>query len=118
MRPFRFVATILLGSLLLAGAAAAHEGHDHGAPPPPVTNTIAPRIDASSNDFEIVAIARGDRLRLYLDTFRTNEPVKDAQVEIDTAAGKAPTKWRLPGCSAPAPTIWPSPFRRPASSTF
>ena len=87
MRPFRFVATILLGSLLLAGAAAAHEGHDHGAPPPPVTNTIAPRIDASSNDFEIVAIARGDRLRLYLDTFRTNEPVKDAQVEIDTAAG-------------------------------
>lgn len=87
MRPFRCVATILLGSLLLAGAATAHEGHDHGAPPTPVTNTIAPRIDASSNDFEIVAIARGDRLRLYLDTFRTNEPVKDAQVEIDTAAG-------------------------------
>ncbi len=87
MRPFRCVATTLLGSLLLAGAATAHEGHDHGAPPPPVTNTIAPRVDASSNDFEIVAIARGDRLRLYLDAFRTNEPVKDAEIEIDTAAG-------------------------------
>jgi hypothetical protein len=87
MRPFRLVATSLLCSLLLAGVAAAHEGHDHGAPPPPVTNTIAPRIDASSNDFEIVAIARGDRLRLYLDAFRTNEPVKGAEIEIDTAAG-------------------------------
>ena len=87
MSQFRFVATNLLCFVLLAGAAAAHEGHDHGAPPPPVTNTIAPRIDASSNDFEIVAIARGDRLRLYLDTFKTNEPVKDAEIEIDTAAG-------------------------------
>ena len=87
MRQFRFVATNLLCSLLLAGGAAAHEGHNHGAPPPPVTNTIAPRIDASSNDFEVVAIARGDRLRFYLDTFRTNEPVRDAEIEIDTAAG-------------------------------
>ncbi len=87
MRYFSFIATNLLCLTLLAGAAAAHQGHDHGAPPPPVTNTIAPRIDASSNDFEIVAIARGDRLRLYLDTFRTNEPVRDAEIEIDTAAG-------------------------------
>lgn len=87
MRPFHFVAINLLGSLLLAGTAVAHEGHDHGAPPPPVTNTIAPRIDASSNDFEIVAIVRGDRLRLYLDTFKTNEPVRDAEIEVDTAAG-------------------------------
>ena len=87
MSKFRFVATSLLCFLLLVGATKAHEGHDHGAPPPPVTNTIAPRIDASSNDFEIVAIARGDRLRLYLDTFKTNEPVRDAEIEIDTAAG-------------------------------
>lgn len=87
MSQFRFVATCLLCFMLPAGPAVAHEGHDHGAPPPPVTNTIAPRIDASSNDFEIVAIARGDRLRLYLDTFRTNEPVRDAEIQIDTAAG-------------------------------
>ena len=64
MPQFRFVAANLLCLMLFAGASAAHEGHDHGAPPPPVTDTIAPRIDASSNDFEIVAIARGDRLWL------------------------------------------------------
>jgi hypothetical protein len=74
--------------LVLAPALAlAHEGHDHTAPPPPVSATIAPRADASSNDFEIVAIARGDRLRLYLDTFKGNEPVKDAVIEVDTPAG-------------------------------
>lgn len=74
-------------SMLLAAGAAAHEGHDHGAPPPPVSSTIAPRADASSNDFEVVAIARGDRLRLYVDTFRGNEPVRNAVVEVDTPAG-------------------------------
>jgi hypothetical protein len=73
--------------LLSPGPAAAHEGHDHGAPPPPVSATIAPRADASSDDFEVVAIARGDRLRLYLDTFKGNEPVKDAVIEVDTPAG-------------------------------
>lgn len=72
---------------VFAGSAHAHEGHDHAAPPPPVSTTIAPRADASSNDFEIVAIARGDRLRLYLDTFKGNEPVKDAVIEVDAAGG-------------------------------
>ena len=78
---------VAVSSLLLAVGAAAHEGHDHGAPPPPVSSTIAPRADASSNDFEVVAIARGDRLRLYVDTFRDNEPVRNAVVEVDTPAG-------------------------------
>lgn len=77
----------VVSSMLLAAGAAAHEGHDHGAPPPPVSSTIAPRADASSNDFEVVAIARGDRLRLYVDTFRDNEPVRNAIVEVDTPAG-------------------------------
>ncbi|MBL0898587.1 MAG: RND transporter, partial [Reyranella sp.] len=76
-----------VSSMLLAAGAAAHEGHDHGAPPPPVSSTIAPRADASSNDFEVGVIARGDRLRLYVDTFRGNDPVRDAVVEIDTPAG-------------------------------
>ena len=81
------------GSALAAGIAvalsaagvAAHEGHDHGVEPPAASATIAPRAEASSDDFEVVAIARGDKLRLYLDSFRTNEPVKDATVEVDVA---------------------------------
>jgi membrane fusion protein, heavy metal efflux system len=63
----------------------AHDGHDHGAPLPPVSSTIAPRADASSTDFEIVAIARGDKLSIFLDTFRENQPVDGAVIEIDAA---------------------------------
>ncbi|MCZ8310011.1 MAG: efflux RND transporter periplasmic adaptor subunit [Magnetospirillum sp.] len=79
----------LLVSAMLFGAlpTAAHEGHDHGAPPPPVSLTIAPRADASSADFELVAIARGPNLRIYLDTFRGNEPIHDAEIELDGPAG-------------------------------
>jgi hypothetical protein len=78
-----FLASLLAAVAFWAGAAHAHEGHDHGAPPPPVSATIAPRADASSNDFELVAIARGERLRLYLDRFRSNEPVNGASIEVD-----------------------------------
>lgn len=78
---------MLLAALLTAAPAAAHEGHDHGAPPPPVSVTIAPRADASSADFEVVAIARGAKLRIYVDTFRGNEPVDGAEIEVDGPGG-------------------------------
>jgi cobalt-zinc-cadmium efflux system membrane fusion protein len=83
----RHFLTILFFSLTLAAPAAAHEGHDHGAPPPPVSATIAPRADASSEDFEMVIAARDGRLQIYLDTFRGNEPVTDAAIEIDGPEG-------------------------------
>ena len=87
MRRLALHAVAVVSLVVSPGLAIAHEGHDHGAPPPPVSATIAPRADASSDDFEIVAIARGSRLRLYLDAFRTNQPVRDAVIEIDTPAG-------------------------------
>ncbi len=78
---------LMLATFFGASLAAAHEGHDHGAPPPPVSVTIAPRADASSADFELVAIARGAKVRIYLDTFRGNEPVRDADIDVDGPAG-------------------------------
>ncbi len=81
---------LLLLTLAIGGhalPARAHEGHDHGAPPPPVSATIAPRADASSEDFEMVLVARDGRLQIYLDTFRGNEPVPDAVIEVDGPDG-------------------------------
>lgn len=78
---------MMMTSLFAGRPGLAHEGHDHGAPPPPVSVTIAPRADASSADFELVAIARGAQLRVYLDTFRGNEPVEDAEIEVDGPGG-------------------------------
>lgn len=87
--PNKFAMPLLLSVAMLLGAASAraHEGHDHGAPPPPISSTIAPRADASTTDLELVAIARGDKLEIYLDTFRGNEPVDGAEIEIDSPAG-------------------------------
>lgn len=77
----------LLLLLTLGLAVSAHEGHDHGAPPPPVSASIAPRFDASSEAFEIVGAFRDGKLTLHLDRFLGNTPVIDAEIEIETPTG-------------------------------
>ena len=72
---------------VLAGSALAHEGHDHGAAPPPVSKTIAPRGEALSETFELVAVPRDGTLTLFLDRFRTNEPVTGATIDVETPDG-------------------------------
>jgi hypothetical protein len=81
-------------ALGLASPVLAHEGHDHGAPPAPISANVAPRAEASSADFEIVAVARGDALEITLDTFRHNEPVDNAAIEVDTPSGLLKPKRR------------------------
>lgn len=70
----------------------AHEGHDHGAEPPPPPPTIAPRGGAHSDRFEIVAVAQGKTLAIYLDDYKTNAPVDHAEVEVETPAGPVNAK--------------------------
>ncbi|MFE1597873.1 HlyD family efflux transporter periplasmic adaptor subunit [Methylobacterium sp. ID0610] len=74
---------------LLAGSAHAHDGHDHGAPPPPVSRTIAPRGEAASTAFELVAVPGDGALILHLDRFETGEPVRGATLTVETPAGPA-----------------------------
>jgi len=74
-------------ALALVSPTFAHEGHDHDAPLPPVSATIAPRAEASSSDFELVLIARGTELVIHLDAFETNAPIPGADVELDTPSG-------------------------------
>jgi membrane fusion protein, heavy metal efflux system len=78
---------VLMVVWLAAPSVSAHDGHDHGAPPTPVSTTIAPRIDASSDIFELIGVLRGSKLTLFIDRFITNEPVTDAEVEVETSAG-------------------------------
>ncbi|MFH6786187.1 MULTISPECIES: efflux RND transporter periplasmic adaptor subunit [Methylobacterium] len=95
MSPFRLPAASRAPAAALALLALpflparAHEGHDHGAPQPPVSKTIAPRGEAASAAFELVAIPRGDALVLYLDRFATAEPITDATLEVETPDGPA-----------------------------
>jgi len=63
----------------------AHGGEDHGDEKPAVTSLIGPRIDAHSQDFELVGIpsARdGGKLNVYVNDFWSNEGVTGATIEM------------------------------------
>ena len=90
--------------LMLAAATAwAHEGHDHGPAVPEIRVEAAPRATAESEEFELVAVLEGGKLRLYLDRYASNEPVAGAGIEVESGAFKglarevAPGVYTLPG---------------------
>jgi membrane fusion protein, heavy metal efflux system len=81
---------VMLAVALSAGPALAHDGHDHGAAPPPVSKSISPRGEAVSDAFELTAIPKDGKVTFYLDRFRTNEPVRGAALEVETPDGPKP----------------------------
>ncbi|WP_368419539.1 efflux RND transporter periplasmic adaptor subunit [Rhodovarius sp.] len=76
---------LLLVTLLAAPVlrpAFSHEGHSHGDEPAPPA-AAAPRAEAHSDLFEIVAVLGPDRrLWLYLDRHATSEPIDRATVQV------------------------------------
>lgn len=97
MRRFGPALWVPLAGQLLAGGALAHEGHDHGAPPPAMVTPLAPRAEAASADFELVAVLRDGALAVHLDRFADNVPVEGAVIELDTPAGTQAAKPTEPG---------------------
>ncbi|MFG1342332.1 efflux RND transporter periplasmic adaptor subunit [Xanthobacter autotrophicus] len=87
----------LLAGLMLVTGAMAHEGHDHGAPAAPPEATLAPRAEATSADFELVAVLRGGTLAIHLDRFADNAPVDGATIEMDTPEGALTARPMEPG---------------------
>jgi cobalt-zinc-cadmium efflux system membrane fusion protein len=81
-----------LASFSGSGPLLAHEGHDHGEPPPAVTSNTAPRTEAVSEHYELVAIARSGDLVIYLDRFATNESVDGAGIAVETPTGPQPAR--------------------------
>jgi hypothetical protein len=77
--------TLAAGALASLGAIAlAGPGHDHGDEAAPAAGGPAsPRFTAASELFELVGVVEGKRLTVYLDHAATNEPVKDAKLELE-----------------------------------
>ena len=100
--------------------AHAHGGEDHGdeAAPPAVVAEAGPRATAASEDFELVALPQGGQLLIYLDRFATNEPVANAEVEIESGAFKAVATVLGPGVYAIAGDAFKSPGRHPLTVTI
>jgi membrane fusion protein, heavy metal efflux system len=89
--PQFFVTTLLV---LATAAAFAGPGHDHGDEAPTAAGPASPRFAEQSDLFELVGIAQGEKLTLYLDRFENNAPVTNAKIEVEMqlAAGAAPYK--------------------------
>lgn len=79
------LATAALG----AGQSSAHEGHDHGGAVPATPFQAAPRAEAASSAFELVAVPGRGTIRFYLDRFDTNAPVSGASITVETPDGSA-----------------------------
>lgn len=81
-----------LYSAVTSGLALAHEGHDHGPQAPAAPASVLPRGEAHSESLELVAVAQGTALILYLDDYRSNAPVDGASLEIETPDGPKPAR--------------------------
>ena len=84
------MATLLaVGSMLAlwSGGVWAHEGHNHGAETTAISVSAAPRAEAATELYELVALARAGELIIYLDRFTSNEPVAGAVIQIETPVG-------------------------------
>ncbi|MBI5331395.1 MAG: hypothetical protein HZB71_12375 [Betaproteobacteria bacterium] len=97
-------AGLLQGVILLTAAftlpAWGHGGEDHsheGDKPAAVAVQTTPRTTTATEEFELVAALEGKNLTLYLDRYASNEPVAQAQVEVESGALKAVAKETAPG---------------------
>src|SRR5215475_8793171 len=76
------VAALLCWWLFLTGPVPAHEGHDLVANQNTAPAAGLPRLSASSELYELVGVLDGLRLTIYLDRFKDNVPVADANIGV------------------------------------
>lgn len=96
----RVFAVALFGAaatFVAASAAHAHGDEDHGAAPPPVTQSMAPRAVAATEEFEVVAVLEDKHLLVYVDRYASNEPVAGAKVEVEGAGLQGVAAESAPG---------------------
>ena len=91
MRLFTGLGLLAAALLLAVSPARAHEGEDHSHDAPAAVTRLpaAPRAEAVSDAYELVAVARNGELTFYLDRLATNAPVSDAKLAIETPQGSA-----------------------------
>lgn len=110
-----FVQWMLFVCPAIALAGPGGPGHDHDAPPA-VSAASAPRVEAQSDSFELVAVLDNGKLTLYLDRFATNEPVSDARIQIESGTFKAVAQpgavsiYTAPGAAFAQPGQYPLVF--------
>ncbi len=98
MTPHQICAALLALALSQASSAGpgAHgpNGEHLDAPTQATTGAhAAPRLEAKTEQFELVATLAGGELSLLIDRFESNEPLLGAQVEVESGGLKAPARF-------------------------
>ena len=88
----KIVVSTLLSGLALAMPSWAGEGHDHGEAVPAAAGAASPRVNSSSDLFELVGVVDRGEMVIYLDRFATNTPVTDAKIEVEIGTEKSMVK--------------------------
>jgi hypothetical protein len=86
---------VLMPVLAWAGPGAHGPNGEH-LDSPKTDNSMQAglRIEANSDVFELVGTLAGGELSIFIDRFVTNEPLLQAQVEVESGALKAQAKFR------------------------
>lgn len=89
----RRIALVLLPLVAIALGplgALAHGDEDHGEKKAPAASGpgAGPRFEAHSDLFEVVGTVERDQLTITVDRYASNEPVRDAKVEIEIGSAK------------------------------
>ncbi len=102
-RATRTITTLLCLMAMAAPAISGPGAHgpngEHLDGPAAMTATAtsgtdaAPKMEARSEDFELVATLSGGELSILIDRYPTNEPVLDAKVELESGTLKAIAKF-------------------------
>src|SRR5260370_23653455 len=78
------VALSLVVGLCVGATRRTAAGHDDDAATPKSPGvSVSPRLVARSGDFELVGVARGRTLSIYLDRFADNQPVTGAKLDVE-----------------------------------
>ena len=76
-------ATIFIAFFLFLLTPAVWAGPGHGDEPATAAGTTSPRITSHSELFELVGVVDKGEMTIFLDRYATNEPVKDAKIELE-----------------------------------
>ena len=88
----------LLAALMLAACAIvpnvhAHGGDDHAEEAGSASaHVLAPRAEAKTDEVELLAVYDNRELTVYLSRYATNEPIVNAQLDIESGSRKAIAK--------------------------
>ncbi len=73
--------------MILPLIAFAHGGEDHGdeaKAPISVPTASGPRLELKSPDVELLGVFHDGKLTLYADRYATNEPIRNAKIELES----------------------------------